>query len=99
MVNGETIVVPKALDEIDRLHLVEPGPAKHQIQEMLRLYGDEVIFRTKDGREIRGSEMLVSLQNDDDLAVAFLDALHGAALQVTGLRAKRSRSVAMDKPT
>jgi len=90
--DGETHVVPKPLDEIDRLHLFEPGPAKHQIQEMLRLYGDEVVFRTNDGRELHAGEMLESLQADDDIAQAFLDALHAAAMQVTGLRAKRARA-------
>lgn len=94
--NGETIVISKSLDEIDRQHLVEPGPAKHQIQEMLRLYGDDVVFRAKDGREINASAMLIALQNDDDIAMAFLEALHGAALQVTGLRAKRNRAAAGD---
>jgi hypothetical protein len=92
LVDGETHVVPKPLDEIDRLHLFEPGPAKHQIQEMLRLYGDEVVFTTNDGRELHAREMLESLQADDDIAQAFLEALHGAAMQVTGLRAKRARA-------
>jgi hypothetical protein len=91
LVDGATMVVRKPLDEIDRLHLFEPGPAKHQIQEMLRLYGDEVVFRTGDGHTLTATEMLASLQNDDAVAKAFLDALHAAALQVTGLRAKRAR--------
>jgi hypothetical protein len=89
MVDGYTRVERKPLDEIDRLHLFEPGPAKHQIQELLRLYGDEVVFKTADGRQLRAKEMLASLQADDDVAKAFLETLHAAALQVTGLRAKR----------
>jgi predicted ATPase len=89
LVHGETRVERKPLDEIDRLHLFEPGPAKHQIQEMLRLYGDEVVFRTSDGRRLTAKEMLMSLQCDDDVAKAFLETLHAAAMQVTGLRAKR----------
>ena len=99
LVDGETRVVRKPLDEIDRLHLVEPGPAKHQLQEMLRLYGDEVVFKTDDGRRLTAQEMLVSLQNDDDVAMAFLDALHAAAMQVTGLRAKRGRNPTHGEPT
>jgi hypothetical protein len=92
LVEGETRVARKPLDEIDRLHLFEPGPAKHQLQELLRLYGDDVVFKTGDGRPLTAKEMLVSLQNDDDVAKAFLETLHAAAMQVTGLRAKRSRA-------
>lgn len=32
LVNGATRVARKPLDEIDRLHLFEPGPAKHRLQ-------------------------------------------------------------------
>lgn len=91
LVEGATTVQRKPLDEVDRLHLFEPGPAKHQIQELLRLYGDEVVFRTDAGRELHAAEMLHSLQADDDVARDFLEALHGAALQVSGLRAQRAR--------
>ena len=91
LVNGETHVQRKPLAEVDRLHLYEPGPAKHQLQEMLRLYGDEVVFRTGDGRKLTASEMLAALQNDEEVAVAFLENLHAAAMQVTGLRAKLPR--------
>jgi len=89
LVDGETIIKRKPLDEVDRLHLFEPGPAKHQLQELLRLYGDEVVFRTSDGQPMSAQQMLASLQNDDDAAKAFLDTLHAAAMQVTGLRARR----------
>ncbi|HSO00197.1 MAG TPA: AAA family ATPase [Candidatus Nanopelagicales bacterium] len=99
LLDGETRIVRKPLDEIDRLHLVEPGPAKHQLQEMLRLYGDEVVFKAADGRRLTAQEMLVSLQQDDDVAMAFLDALHAAAMQVTGLRAKRARDASNHEPT
>lgn len=92
--DGATSVQRKPLDEVDRLHLFEPGPAKHQLQELLRLYGDEVVFRTSEGRELRAQEMLAALQNDEDVAKAFLESLHGAAMQVTGLRAKRGRGAA-----
>lgn len=92
--DGATCVQRKPLDEVDRLHLFEPGPAKHQLQELLRLHGDEVVFRTSEGRELRAQEMLAALQNDEDVAKAFLESLHGAAMQVTGLRAKRGRGAA-----
>lgn len=89
LVDRETRVQRKPLDEVDRLHLFEPGPAKHQLQELLRLYGDEVVFRTNDGRPISAQQMLVSLQDDDDTAKAFLETMHASAMQVTGLRARR----------
>lgn len=88
--DGETRVQRKPLDEIDRLHLFEPGPAKHQLQEMLRLYGNDVVFRAGDGRPVTAEEMLLALQNDEGIAQAFLETLHAAAMQVTGLRAKRA---------
>ncbi|WAS91909.1 AAA family ATPase [Nannocystis punicea] len=91
LANGETVVQRKPLDEVDRVHLYEPGPAKHQLQEMLRLFGDEVVFRTGDGQKLTATEMLAALQNDEDVAKAFLESLHAAAMQVTGLRAKRAQ--------
>lgn len=92
LVDGQTRVERKPLDEVDRLHLVEPGPAKHQIQELLRLYGDEAVFSAPDGEPISATKMLDLLQHDDDVALQFLRAMHAAALQVTGLRAKRARA-------
>ncbi len=89
LLDGETRVQRKPLDEVDRLHLFEPGPAKHQIQEMLRLYGDEVVFRARDGRRLPASEMLMELQADTDMAKEFLETVHAAAMQVIGLRARR----------
>ena len=52
------------------------------------------MFRTSEGRELRAQEMLAALQNDEDVAKAFLESLHGAAMQVTGLRAKRGKGAA-----
>lgn len=92
--DGKTVVRRKPLDEIDLHHLYEPGPAKHQLQKMLALYGEEVVFHTQDGRTLTNMDMLHSLQVDDDAAQAFLEAMHAAALQVTGLRAKRQRGLA-----
>lgn len=91
LVDGETRVARKHLDEIDHRHLYEPGPAKHQLQELLRLSGDEIVFRTADGRAMTAKAMLAALQNDEDVAQNFLETMHAAALQVTGLRARRTR--------
>lgn len=90
MVDGETHITRKPLDEIDAHHLYEPGPAKHALMQLLRYAPeDEVVFRTGDGQQLKASEMLQALQDDTDVAVAFLESMHAAAMQVTGLRARR----------
>jgi hypothetical protein len=50
---------------------------------------DEVVFRTGDGQQLKASETLQALKDDTDVAVAFLESMHAAAMQVTGLRARR----------
>lgn len=86
-----TRVARKPLYEIDGRHLYEPGPAKHALQETLRLYGDEHVFVADGDRKVSAKEMLDALQRDDELAVEFLKDLHAAALQITSLRARRSK--------
>lgn len=90
MVDGETRITRKPLDEIDARHLYEPGPAKHALMQLLRYApDDEVVFRTGDGQQLKAREMLAALESDTDVAVAFLESMHAAAMQVTGLRARR----------
>lgn len=89
MENGETRIIRKPLDQIDAEHLYEPGPAKHILMRLLELYGDELVFRTGDGRRMTASEMLDALRRDDDVAVEFLRTLHGAALDTMAMRARR----------
>lgn len=90
MVDGETRIIRKPLDEIDAHHLHEPGPAKHALMQLLRYAPeDEVVFRTGDGQQLKASETLQALKDDTDVAVAFLESMHAAAMQVTGLRARR----------
>lgn len=86
-----TRVVRMPLDEIDRQHLYEPGPAKRALQRVLALYGDEYVFFAEGERKVTAKEMLAALQRDDDLAVDFLSDMHAAALQVVGLRARRAK--------
>ncbi|MEZ4389749.1 MAG: AAA family ATPase [Polyangiales bacterium] len=86
---GDTIVQRKPLSEIDRLHLYEPGPAKHALLKLLRYApDDEVVFRRPDGSPVTAVEMQRSLQEDDATALAFLETLHGAALRVVRLGAR-----------
>lgn len=95
MVDGETRVERKPLHEIDARHLYEPGPAKHALAQLLRYApDDEVVFRRPDGAPVTAKEMLRLLQEDDDTAVAFLHNLHGAALRIVRLDARRQESSA-----
>ncbi len=82
--DGQTVVTDvDDLTRIDRDHLYEPGPAKHALLKMLEYLGaGEVVAHDASGQAITAGEMLVSLQQDDDRAVAFLQDLHGAALRV-----------------
>jgi AAA ATPase domain len=88
--NGETVVERADLTRIDRDHLYEPGPAKHALQRMLEyMPPDEIIFRHGDGSPITATEMLRLLQEGDDDAVRFLADLHGAALRMVKVGAKK----------
>jgi energy-coupling factor transporter ATP-binding protein EcfA2 len=88
--NGETVVTRADLPDIDRKHLYEPGPAKHGLQRMLEyMPGDEVVFRRADGSPITAAEMLRMLQEGTDDAVRFLEDLHGAALRMVRVAAKK----------
>ncbi len=90
MLNGVTHVERKPLDEIDARHVYEPGPAKHALAQLLRYApAEEVVFRRPDGIPVTAGEMLRLLAEDDDIAVEFLRNLHGAALRVVRLDARR----------
>lgn len=93
MKDGKTLVERRPLDDIDRLHLFEPGPAKHQLQVLLEQYGEEIVFRSNQGKTLDATQMLIALQRGDEDALSFLESMHGAALQVTGLRARRAASL------
>jgi hypothetical protein len=84
-------VARKDLVEIDAQHLYEPGPAKHALAQLLRYApDDEVVFRRPDNAPITAGEMLRLLQEDDDVAVEFLRSLHGAALRIVRLDARKT---------
>lgn len=88
---GETVVQrTEDLTRIDRDHLYEPGPAKHALARMLEyMPADEVVFRRPDGSGVTANEMLRLLQNDDDVAVRFLEDVHGAAVRMVKIGAKK----------
>lgn len=93
--SGKTEINEKPLHDIDGQHLYEPGPAKHAIMQLLRYTPeDEVLFRRPDGSPITAKEMLVLLQEDDEMAVHFLQNLHSAALRMVrlGTRSQESQS-------
>lgn len=89
LVEGATVIERKALRELYGHHLYEPGPAKLLLADALRHFGDEVVFRAKDGRRIEATEMLKLLDEDDDLALEFLRDMHAAALAALRVRAAR----------
>lgn len=88
--DGCTIVERAELTRIDREHLYEPGPAKHALARLLQYApGDEAVFRRPDGAPVTAKEMLLLLQEDDDVAVRFLQDIHGAALRMIKVRSRK----------
>jgi len=53
---------------------------------------EEVVFRRPDNTPITAREMLRLLQEDDDVAMDFLRSLHGAALRIVRLDARKKGS-------
>lgn len=93
LVDGETRVERRPLDDIDAKHLYEPGPAKHALALLLRYAPpDEVVFQRPGGAPVTAHEMMGLLQRDDETALHFLRNLHGAALRVLRLDAHRRGS-------
>ena len=87
---GNTVVERKALSEIDKRHLYEPGPAKHGLADLLRLVEPSTpVLRRPDGSPVTAVEMLTMLQVDAPEAVEFLRDVHGAAVRAVQLRATR----------
>lgn len=88
--SGSTVVERKALSEIDKRHLYEPGPAKHGLAELLRLVEPSTpVLRRPDGSPVTAVEMLTLLQEDAPEAIEFLRDVHGAAVRAVQLRARR----------
>jgi hypothetical protein len=84
-----TVLQRKSLDEIDRLHLYEPGPAKHALQSFLTYMSpDEVVFRRPGGEAVSAAEMIRLLQSDDDVAVSFLRDVHDVAVRTVRVRSQ-----------
>lgn len=95
LVDGQTVVERRPLHDVDGRHLYEPGPAKHAVAQLLRYSpADEIVFRRPDGAPVTATEMSRLLQEDDETAVAFLRNIHGAALRIVRLNARRSGDAA-----
>ena len=93
LVDGATVVKREDLTRIDREHLCEPGPAKHALQRLLQYAPeDEIVFRRADGSSVTAKKMLTLLQEDDALAVKFLQDVHGAAVRMVKVQAKKPES-------
>ncbi|WP_437637170.1 AAA family ATPase [Sorangium sp. So ce854] len=89
---GCTVVKREELTRIDREHLYEPGPAKHALQRMLEYTPpEEVVFRRADDSPVTAQEMLRMLQEDDAVAVSFLQDVHGAAVRMVRVQSKKPR--------
>lgn len=90
---GTVVKRENNLAEIDRLHLVEPGPAKHALADFLRyLEPDEIVFRRPDGSPVSVTEMRDMLQRNEPLARAFLEDVHDAAVHAVRVKRKREES-------
>lgn len=93
--DGCTVVRREDLTRIDREHLYEPGPAKHALQRMLEYTPpEEVVFRRGDGAPVTAREMLRLLQEDDAVAVSFLQDVHGAAVRMVKVQSKKPKDAA-----
>ncbi|KYG11370.1 hypothetical protein BE21_57645 [Sorangium cellulosum] len=91
--DGCTVVERADLSRIDREHLYEPGPAKHALEHLLRYAPeDEVVFRRPDGAGVTAREMLRLLQEDDAVALHFLQDVHGAAVRMVKVQAKKRQA-------
>ncbi|WP_437946108.1 AAA family ATPase [Sorangium sp. So ce296] len=91
--DGCTVVERADLSRIDREHLYEPGPAKHALEHLLRYAPeDEVVFRRSDGAGVTAKEMLRLLQEDDAVALHFLQDVHGAAVRMVKVQAKKHQA-------
>ncbi|MEZ4393343.1 MAG: AAA family ATPase [Polyangiales bacterium] len=87
--DGATAIRRGALHELYAHHLYEPGPAKRLLASALEQFGEEVVFRSKDGRRIGTAEMLRRLDEDDEIAMEFVRDMHAAALATLRVRAQR----------
>jgi hypothetical protein len=89
--DGCTVIARSDLTRIDREHLYEPGPAKHALEKLLQYAPeDEIVFRRSDGTGVTAKEMMRLLQEDDALAVRFLEDVHGAAVRMVKIQSKKS---------
>lgn len=87
--DGATRVQRNELHQLYAHHLYEPGPAKLLLMRALEQFGEEVVFRAKDGQQIRTRDMIQRLDDDDPIALEFVRDMHAAALAALRVRARR----------
>lgn len=71
--------------------MTESDRVKKELETQLRLYGNEVVFYTSDGRTLNNEEMLLELENNSEIGNAFLESIYGAAFQVLGIRQRQGK--------
>ncbi len=87
--SGATVVERRPLRDADR-HFYEPGPTLHALEELLSVApADKVMFRRPDGAPVTAREMVDLLRSADPTALDYLRNLHGAAVDVVGLRSRK----------
>lgn len=79
---GTTVERRTDLASIDRDHLYEPGPAKHALEDVLRLIPQAVVARMPNGDPITGEEMIRMLQADTDEAMEYCQSVVRAAVRL-----------------
>jgi hypothetical protein len=69
------------------------GPLPAALEHLLQYAPeDEIIFRRPDGAGVTASEMLRLLREDDAVALHFLQDIHGAAVRMVKVQAKKRQA-------
>lgn len=87
---GATVIERGPLRDLDR-HFYEPGPTLHALEELMSVVpADKVMFRRPDGAPVTAAEMAEMLRAADPIALDYLRTLHGATVDVVGLRSRKA---------
>lgn len=87
---GATVIERRPLRDLDR-HFYEPGPTLHALEELMSVVpADKVMFRRPDGAPVTAAEMAEMLRAADPIALDYLRTLHGATVDVVGLRSRKA---------
>lgn len=83
---GTTVERRTNLASIDHDHLYEPGPAKHALEDVLRLIPQAVVAHMSNGDPITGEEMIRMLQADTDEAMEYCKSVVRAAVRLVRIQ-------------